>query len=789
MGAILFPSAPSVMVSEHAMRLHAALTLLIALMPIVGMADGPRADSRTPAAKDAYQEKIAPLLATYCFKCHTGAKAKADLRLDQFPDALAVRANADTWDKIAKNLRARLMPPEGAKEPSFEEYETIVNWIDAELAKGDVHGKKNPGRVTIRRLNRAEYNNTIRDLVGIDFQPASDFPADDVGYGFDNIGDVLSMPPMLLEKYLAAAERIMDRAMVTDPPPPPATRRFGGQSLQATIPNTGGGGRGRPFHFQRTGEIFTENEFEQEADYVLRARAHGTVAGGEVPKLAFRVDGKDVGMVEVRAIEKDPGNYEVKTRIKKGKHKLAAAFVNEFADPEAKDPAERERTLTIHYLEMQGPMDLPTRAYPETHKRIMSAAPATGDKTMRARRILERFASRAYRRPVKTEELERLVQFVGMAEKDGDTFERGIQLACQAVLVSPHFLFRVELDNKARKGEATALNDYELASRLSYFLWSSMPDDQLFDVAKEGRLRLNLEAQVKRMLKDPRAKALVENFGGQWLQFRNLKGMQPDTGRYPAYNDALRNAMEEETARFFHAIIQEDRSVLDFLDADFTFLNERLAKHYGIPGVKGEQFRKVMLKDHNRGGILTQASVLTVTSNPTRTSPVKRGKWVLDNILGTPPPPPPPDAGELKEDSALKGSLRERMEQHRAKPSCAVCHQRMDPLGFGLENFDGIGGWRDKDGAFAIDTSGTLPGGKSFQGPAELKAVLKTKSDLFTRCLAEKMLTYALGRGLEWYDKPAVDKIAAELAKDDYRFSTLVVGIVKSDPFQLRQAP
>lgn len=771
------------------MSLRAALTWVLVALPLVGMADGPRATGGTPGAKDAFQEKVAPLLATYCAKCHTGDKPKAGLALDQFKDALTVRAKAEVWDKVAKNLRARLMPPEGSKEPSFEEYETIVNWIDAELAKGDAHGKKNPGRVTIRRLNRAEYNNTVRDLVGIDFQPASDFPADDVGYGFDNIGDVLSLPPMLLEKYLAAAERIMDRALITDPPPPPATRRFGGQTLQATVPNTGGGGRGRPVRFQRTGELFTEVEFEQDADYVLRARAHGEVAGGEVPKLAFRIDGKDVGMVEVWAVEKEPGNYEIKTRIKKGKHRLSAAFLNEFADPEAKDPAERERTLTIHYLEMQGPMDLPTRAYPETHKRIMHVAPGTTDKPTRARQILDRFAARAYRRPVKPQELERLLQFVTMAEKDGDTFERGIQLACQAVLVSPHFLFRVELDNKAKKGEPKPINDYELANRLSYFLWSSMPDSQLFDIAKEGRLRENLEAQVKRMLKDPRARALVDNFGGQWLQFRNLKGMQPDTERYPAYSDALRAAMEEETARFFHAIIQEDRSVLDFLDADFTFLNERLAKHYGIEGVKGEQFRKVHLRDRNRGGILTQASVLTVTSNPTRTSPVKRGKWILENVLGTPPPPPPPDAGELKEDAELKGSLRERMEQHRAKASCAVCHQRMDPLGFGLENFDGIGRWREKDGPFAIDASGTLPGGKSFQGPAELKATLKTKSDLFTRCLAEKMLTYALGRGLEWYDKPAVDKIATDLAKDDYRFSTLVVGIVKSDPFQLRQAP
>jgi hypothetical protein len=388
---------------------------------------------------------------------------------------------------------------------------------------------------------------------------------------------------------------------------------------------------------------------------------------------------------------------------------------------------------------------------------------------------------------------------VDLAEQNGETFERGIQLAVEAVLVSPQFLFRVETDPRRRSQREPQpppihpVNDFELASRLSYFLWSSMPDDELTRLAIDGKLRQgdNLEQQVKRMLRDPKAKALVENFAEQWLQIRNLKTVSPDPKQFPEFDESLRSAMFEETTRYFAHVMREDRSVLEFLDSNYTFVNERLAKHYGIAGVQGAEFRRVELNDDRRGGILTQASILTVTSNPTRTSPVKRGKWILEQILGTPPPPPPPDVPELKEgkDVVLSGTLRQRMEQHRANPACAVCHSRLDPLGFGFENYDAVGAWRDKEGTFPIDPSGTLPSGQTFQGPKALKAILKTRQDDFRRCLAEKMATYAVGRGMEYFDKCAIDRIVEGMAKNDDRFSSLVLEIVKSDPFQKRKSP
>jgi hypothetical protein len=635
------------------MRLHRSLVIVLGVLTLLWEAarvPAQAADPAKPAAAPAkspekvvFSQHIAPLLAKYCTGCHGGAKPKGDLALDVFKSEASLAKEPHVWEKVAKKLRAHEMPPEGRRQPTSAEVALLTGWIDA-ITKVDCTRQKDPGRVTIHRLNRVEYNNTIRDLVGVSFRPADDFPADDAGYGFDNIGDVLSLSPVLLEGYLAAAEKIVQTAFAT----------------------------------------------------------------------------------------------------------------------------------------------------PELKARIMIRQPTEQTKTECARQILETFARRAFRRPVKPAELERLVRFVELAEKNGDSFETGIQLALQAVLVSPHFLFRVELDREPRNPEAIhPVGDWELATRLSYFLWSSMPDDELFRHAQQGTLRKPevLDGQVRRMLRDPRARALVENFAGQWLLLRNLKTATPDPGLFPSFDEALRTAMQRETELFFETIVKEDRSILDFLDADFTFLNERLARHYGIAGVRGEEFRRVSLTGDQRGGILTQASILTITSNPTRTSPVKRGKWILENILGTPPPPPPPDAGELSEDQkvVLSGSLRQRMEVHRAKASCASCHQRMDPLGFGFENFDAVGAWRTQDGKFPIDCSGTLPDGRSFKGPKELKAILKTKKDEFARCLSEKMLTYALGRGLEYYDRCAVDQIAKGLAKNNYRFTSLVLEIVHSDPFQLRR--
>ncbi|HUS37248.1 MAG TPA: DUF1592 domain-containing protein, partial [Verrucomicrobiae bacterium] len=403
--------------------------------------------------------------------------------------------------------------------------------------------------------------------------------------------------------------------------------------------------------------------------------------------------------------------------------------------------------------------------------------------------IISRFAKRAFRRPVAKDEVDRLTTLYAMARKDGDSFERSIKVALSAVLISPHFLFRGEIQPEPDNPRAVhPINEFALASRLSYFIWSTMPDDRLFELAEKKTLRKNLAAEITRMLKDPRARALVDNFANQWLQIRNLASMTPDPKLYPGWDNELRDSMRKETEMFFENLMRENRSVLELIDANYSFLNERLARHYGVDGVKGSEFQKVVFKDNKRGGILTQGSILTITSNPTRTSPVKRGKWILENIVGSPPPPPPPDVPELEEAKEAKGSLRERMEKHRENAMCASCHARMDPIGFGFENYDGVGKWRDKDGAYSVDAGGKLLSGEDFRDAGELKKILADKKrDEFLQCLASKMLTFALGRGMEYYDRPSIDGIVKRMSKNQYRFSALVEGVVNSPAFQLRR--
>jgi hypothetical protein len=508
--------------------------------------------------------------------------------------------------------------------------------------------------------------------------------------------------------------------------------------------------------------------------------------------MALRMGDKELQVVEVAAEENAPVVYEVPLGLEKGKARLAAAFVNDFYDPDNPDPNRRDRNLVVDYLELQGPME--TKTLPPSHERILFRTPKAdgSDRQEVLRDVLAKFASRAYRRPATDDELNRLVALTSQIMQDGESYEAAMQIGLEAVLVSPQFLFRIETDKGPPTPGGHPLNDWELATRLSYFLWSSMPDDELFELARQGKLHDTavVDAQVRRMLGDAKAKAFVENFAGQWLQLRNLKIVTPDSKLFPRFGDGLREAMRKETELFFEAVLKEDLSILTFLDADFTFVNERLARHYDIPDIKGKEFQRITLGGDKRGGVLTQASVLTITSNPTRTSPVKRGKWVLENILGAPPPPPPPGVEELSEDKdkVLSGTLRQRMEQHRSNPSCASCHQRMDPLGFGFENFDAIGAWRTRDGEFDIDPSGTLPNGKSFQTPKELRAILLERRQEFRKCLAEKLLTYALGRGIESYDACAIDRIVNETAGHDDKLQSLILAIVHSDPFQKRRS-
>ncbi|MFL5338972.1 MAG: DUF1592 domain-containing protein [Gemmataceae bacterium] len=743
--------------------------------------------AKPQAALDSYSTQVRPFVQKYCVQCHGEKKQSGGLNLAAFASTDAVVKDREAWETVKQRLEMKEMPPKKQTQPAADEVKKVVAWIDTELTRAAQAAPMTAGRVTMRRLNRTEYNRTVHDLTGVKFQPADDFPTDDVGNGFDNIGDVLSLPPLLLEKYLNAAENVVQHIFEDDPAPPVVTK-VEAKNLQTTATKTQmlTIGNAQVRQMDEAADIFTTYKAPRPGEFVFRVRLsvlHQDKVGSRA-QVSMRVDDKEVKLWVANLQPNSRTTIEAKTTVTAGPHRLSVTLVNPSDD---KTPPAERRAVRVAFFEMLDPPEPPKK--PDGYARVMVGSGETRD---RARQIVATFAKKAYRRPVTAIEINRLMKLYDMA-KQAEPFERAVGIALQAVLVSPHFLFRVETDRTPDRPDGSyPLNDWEIASRLSYFLWSTMPDDELFRLAQAGQLHepATLEAQVRRMLKDEKSAALVENFGGQWLNLRNLQTAQPAKRDFPLWDEQLRSAMRKETELFFAAVIREDRSILDFLDADFTYLNGRLARHYEIPGVEGPEFRRVTLTDRSRGGVLTQASVLTVTSNPTRTSPVKRGKWILENILGTPPPPPPPDVPELKEDkeTVLKGSLRERMEQHRANPNCATCHERMDPLGFGFENFDAIGGWRTKDGSFKIDPSGVLPGGQKFSGPAELKKVLLAKEEQFRRCLTEKLLTYALGRGVEAADRPAVEKIAKAVAADRNRFNRMVLEIVESDPFLRRTA-
>ena len=769
------------------------LALLILLLPGIPAA----ADEIKPTPPDdaVFASAITPLLSKYCAECHGKEKPKAELDLTKYGDAASVGRDRKVWERVAEFVETGEMPPKDKPKPTAEEVNALVEWIEAKVSTFDCKLETDPGRVTMRRLNRTEYDNTVRDLIGLDLRLANDFPSDDVGYGFDNIGDVLTISPILMEKYLAAAEKIADAAIVTDRRTLGPEKRVKGKEFPQ---QPGGHATDNGWEMPSNAEATVEFDAPSAGEYDVRIRAFGHQAGTEPVKMAMKVDGRPLGEpVEVRAVLEEPGLFELPVKLEPGKHKVSAEFLNDYYKPDGPENLRGDRNLILVDMALRGPNVLDAKPLPESHKKIIFREVKPGDEREAAFAVIEKFTTRAYRRPTRRDEVERLVLLAMDEMKAGGSFEAGIRTAVEATLVSPHFLFRVEArrrprpnEPKTQPGKPQPIGNWEMASRLSYFLWSSMPDDELFTLARDGKLMdpAVIEAQARRMLKDPKASALVENFAGQWLQLRNLKTITPAASAFPQFDDALRSAMQKETELFFKAIVDEDLSVLTLLDADFTFVNERLAKHYGIDGIRGDEFRKVPLTGDRRGGVLTQAGVLTVTSNPTRTSPVKRGRWVLEQILGTPPPPPPPNVPELKEDqeAIVSGSLRQRMEKHRSDPSCAQCHARLDPLGFGLENYDGIGAWREKDGNFPIDASGELPGGAKFSGPKELKGILLGRKREFERCLTDKLLTYALGRGLGPTDTCAIDGIVDAVEADGDKFSRLVAEVVKSAPFRSR---
>jgi hypothetical protein len=649
---------------------------------------------------------------------------------------------------------------------------------------GDCADPGDPGRVTIHRMNRAEYNNTVSALFGIEVAPAEDFPPDDHGYGFDNNADVLSLSPLLIEKYERAAEELVELALPTAAPSSTITT-YEAEILTGTI----GAANGTGWNLWSNGELPADVQLASAGDYTLRARVLPQQAGPDPVEMTFKFDGQEIQTFSVTEPTGEAGIYEASiTDVLQGNHTFAVRFNNDYYDPNNADPAQRDRNLVVDYLEVEGPFNSSPEGDPVVRARIFVCDPDVTGAVACAREIFATFGRRAWRRPLTGAELDRLGALHQLAINEGDDFDVGVKLGLRAILLSPHFIFRVELDSEPTSTAPHALTDHELAARLSYFIWSSGPDDELLQKADDGVLSdpLEIELQVRRMLEDPRARALVDNFAGQWLYTRAMDDVEPDYAVYDTFDPELRAAMKTETELFFEEFLQSDRSLLDLLDADFTFVNGRLAEHYGIPGITNDTFQRIALPAEHRSGILTHGSVLTVTSYPTRTSPVKRGKWVLEQLLCLPPAPPPPEVEGLPEGGEATGSFREQMEQHRADPACAGCHALMDPIGFGMENYDGIGAWRTEDAfGFPVDASGEFLG-DPFTGMEELKLILKD-NDNFPRCTTEKLMTYALGRGVEDTDACAVDGIVTAFSEGGFRLSELVVHIALSGPFRMRR--
>ena len=788
------------------------LLLFLLALPEPARGSGPSSNSTLPAEWQAYQRTVQPFFAKHCFACHTDKK-RGDVRLDKFQDDKALANGLEILEKARDMLKKHDMPPRPRPQPRAEELQLVLAWLEGFIARMDRQVAA-PSGVGVRRLNRVEYDNTVRDLLGVDFRPADDFPADVPAYGFDNIGGTLTLSPAHVEKYLAAAEKVARTSLFgVEPLKPERVLHQPFFTADAFSKN-----KKAKVEYDETGmslpsALHVMQRFPVTGEYKLRAILRGWRPPGSNPvELGFWIDGKLVHEARVPVPTKleagrGPGELngkwaEFRTSIPSGEHWLSVTLLRMYEGlpaayhgPKPADTAGRITRATDSffpmYLDVVGPY---TQVRGPSAASLAKIFPRGMNKGPRdaayARQLLADLARRAFRRPVADKEVDDLVKLVTMVQKDGDTFEESLCLAIQRILVSPYFLFRIEKGPPPGEEQDYGISQQELATRLSYFLWSSMPDDELLRCADEKRLRRPevLEAQVRRMLQDPKSSALVENFGGQWLQTRALESHIPDRTKFPEFTDYTRMSMKKETDLFFEHVLRADRPILDFIDAPYAFLNQRLAEFYQIPGVKGHEFRKVDLTGTPRGGVLAQASILTVSSYATRTSPVLRGKWILENLLGAPPPPPPPNVPALEEHAVGRSvSMRVKLEQHRTNATCASCHARMDPLGFALEHFDAIGRWRDKDGSVSIDTSGTLPDGRSFAGYNDLAAILKADPRAFTECLAEKMLIYSLGRGLERGDKNAVKSIAEHVARADYRFSSLVLEIVRSAPFQMKK--
>jgi hypothetical protein len=746
----------------------------------------------------------------YCVGCHVGARAPAGLNL-QTLDLSHLENNGAVWEKLLRKLRNREMPPPGAARPDEATYRNLVKFIETERDRAE-QLRPNPGHPTLHRLNRTEYANAIRDLLAIEVDVAEMLPADDTGYGFDNIGDVLQVSPLLMERYLSAAGKISKLA-VGDPTIPMSYQSYSishglnqADRMSENMPLGSRGGTLVRHHFP------VDGEYEISVG-LARGKADEFLGMAKERVVDLRLDDQRLGIYTIKA-ERGQGtvfgtghdpdaNMKVRMPVKAGPHTLLAAFLKDTVVSEDTLPQrgrggngnDKDYFEGIGNITVVGPFNVQGPGNTESRDRIFVCHPAApAEEQACAEKIIANLAHRAYRRPVVADEdLPALLALYKRGAQRGG-FEAGIRLALQTILVSPDFVFRSEVDPPdAARGSVHKVSDIELASRLSFFLWSSIPDEELLAVAERGGLsdRSMLEKQVRRMLADPRSQALVKNFVGQWLFLRNVPRVQPDSVAFPNFDDNLRQALETETELVVESTLREDRSVADLLTTDYTFVNQRLAEHYGIKGIYGNEFRRVPVTNPNRQGLLGQASIMTVTSYPDRTAPTVRGKWVLEQLLGTPPPPPPPNVPALKDDDNAKAqTMRQRMESHRANPTCAACHRLMDPIGFALENFDGIGRWRDaagEEGTGAIDSSGVLPDGTEFNGPTGLRDILLKRRTQFVETFTERLLTYGLGRGVEEYDAPVIRRIAREASANDQRWSAIILGIVNSNPFQMRR--
>jgi mono/diheme cytochrome c family protein len=764
------------------------------------------------AAVPAVQPERA-LIDQYCVTCHNQRARTAGLTLDT-QDVANPAAGAAVWEKVIRKVRGGLMPPVGVPRPDKTALAGLASYLETSI---DRAAAPTPGRTVLHRLNRAEYGNAIRDLLALDVDVLSLLPPDDSAYGFDNIADALGVSPVLMERYLSAAWKVAALS-IGDPKTAPTKETFrvrGDLSQDDHIEGLPIGTRGGTlvrYTFPVDGEYVISPKLYRETVNIIR--------GLEVAHdLEVTFDGERVLLARFGGREDEQANYlsptaagddlekrfQKRITVKAGPHDVGIAFVKKSSAPtlDLLQPFLRERIDPItpvgipelDKVTIEGPFNVTGPGDSPSRRRIFSPADALrragpADELACAKTVLSTLARRAYRRPVTDAEMARLTGFYQSERTRSGSFDAGIENALAFLLVSPQFLFRFEVDPaNAAPDSVYRISDVELASRLSFFIWSSIPDDQLLNLAIQGKLQnpVVLAQQVKRMLADPRARALGSNFAGQWLYLRNLKSLRPDEDFFPDFDDNLRQALQRETELLFESIVLEDRSVLDLLSADYTFVNERLARHYGIAGIYGDQFRRVAVGDDFRKGLLGHGSILALNSYANRTSPVTRGKYVLTNILGTPPPEPPPNVPALDETPGKPLTMRERMEEHRKNPACANCHKLMDPIGLALENFDGIGRWRTTDAGVRIDASSTLWDGTQVDGPAGLRQAILSRPDQFARTATEMLLTYALGRGLEYYDMPVVRAVVKDAARNHYRFSTLVTGIVTSVPFQMRR--